>query len=76
MPLCSTIFLFVIVACLLLYFFTDRVNGCLAVSRAFGDHSLKSAGVCSVPYQQHIELTAAHKFLIVGCDGIWVSHFA
>jgi serine/threonine protein phosphatase PrpC len=52
---------------------SDRVNGCLAVSRAFADHALKSSGVSCVPYQQHVELTAAHKFLIIGCDGIWVS---
>lgn len=24
-----------------------------------------------VPYQQHVELTAAHRFLIIGCDGVW-----
>lgn len=47
------------------------MNGCLAVSRAFGDHALKSSGVSCVPYQQQVELTPAHKFLIIGCDGIW-----
>ena len=45
---------------------SDRVNGSLAVSRAFGDHALKSAGVCCTPYQQHVEITPAHKFLIIG----------
>jgi len=45
------------------------VSGCLAVSRAFADWSLKSAGVSSAPYQQRLRLTAAHKFLVIACDG-------
>lgn len=45
------------------------MSGCLAVSRAFADWSLKSAGVSSVPYQQRVRLTDAHKFLVIACDG-------
>jgi len=52
--------------------FAGRVGGCLAVSRAFGDYALKpGGGVSCVPHQQHVLLTSAHKFLIIGCDGIW-----
>jgi len=45
------------------------VSGCLAVSRAFADWSLKAAGVSSAPYQQRLRLTDAHKFLVIACDG-------
>lgn len=48
---------------------SDRVSGCLAVARAFGDWSLKSGGVSSVPFQQRVRLTDAHKFLVIACDG-------
>jgi len=47
------------------------VNGTLAVSRALGDHSLKNCGVVATPYQLHVPLTKEHKFVIVGCDGVW-----
>lgn len=47
------------------------MNGCLAVSRAFADHALKSSGVSCVPYHHHVHLTAAHRFLLIGCDGVW-----
>ena len=48
-----------------------RVNGQLAVSRALGDYGLKSVGVCAIPYQTHISLTNKHKFIIIGCDGLF-----
>jgi protein phosphatase PTC1 len=51
--------------------FANRVGGCLAVSRAFGDYALKASGVSCVPYQQHVSLTPAHKFLILACDGLF-----
>lgn len=51
--------------------FANRVNGCLAVSRAFGDHALKAAGVSCMPYQQHVQLTSAHRLLVLGCDGLF-----
>ncbi len=49
----------------------SRVNGSLAVSRAFGDYSLKRAGVTAQPYQTHVVLQPQHKFCVVGCDGVW-----
>lgn len=48
----------------------DRVNGLLAVSRAFGDHLLKPAVSCE-PYQTKHELDKTTKFMILACDGIW-----
>lgn len=51
--------------------FMGRVNGSLAVSRAFGDHGLKKSGVTALPYQMRVPLTADVKFVIIGCDGVW-----
>jgi len=48
----------------------ERVNGLLAVSRAFGDHLLKPAVSC-VPHQSQHEITKATPFMIIACDGIW-----
>lgn len=48
-----------------------RVDGQLAVSRALGDHSLKSSGVSALPDQTHLPLTKDHKYMIIGCDGLW-----
>ncbi len=47
-----------------------RVNGCLAVSRALGDHCMKSA-VISTPYTITLPLAPVHEFLILACDGLW-----
>lgn len=47
-----------------------RVNGCLAVSRALGDHAMKSA-VVSDPHITEVVLTEQHRFLILACDGLW-----
>jgi protein phosphatase PTC1 len=51
--------------------FNGRVNGQLAVSRALGDHSLKSSGVSAVPDQMHVVLQPRHRLLIIACDGLW-----
>lgn len=51
--------------------YNGRVNGMLAVSRALGDHALKSSGVTGMPDQTHVPLTDEHKFMIVACDGLW-----
>lgn len=53
------------------YVFMGRVGGCLAVSRAFGDFALKKAGVTVKPYTQQLTLNEKHKFIIIGCDGVW-----
>jgi len=47
-----------------------RVNGILAVSRAFGDFSLKPY-VSAIPYISETSLTPDHLFLVMACDGLW-----
>jgi len=47
-----------------------RVNGVLAVSRAFGDFALKPF-VTAVPYISETLLTPDHLFLVMACDGLW-----
>ena len=49
----------------------DRVGGSLAVSRAFGDHSLKKCGLSSEPEMNMYVLNSQYTHLIVGCDGVW-----
>eukprot|EP00930_Biecheleria_cincta_P080433 TRINITY_DN6866_c0_g1_i1.p1 TRINITY_DN6866_c0_g1~~TRINITY_DN6866_c0_g1_i1.p1 ORF type:complete len:297 (-),score=57.58 TRINITY_DN6866_c0_g1_i1:147-1004(-) len=56
--------------------FNDRVNGMLAISRAFGDHQLKHPSlprdvVSNVPDVTSTELTQNDMFIIVACDGLW-----
>ena len=51
--------------------FDGRVGGSLAVTRALGDHSLKSNGVIAKPYIQKHLLKTGDKFLIIACDGVW-----
>lgn len=56
--------------------FNERVNGMLAISRAFGDHQLKAPSlpndvVSNVPDITSTELTDQDMFVIVACDGIW-----
>eukprot|EP00834_Sanchytrium_tribonematis_P000604 NODE_11_length_54881_cov_1.430718.p17 type:complete len:395 gc:universal NODE_11_length_54881_cov_1.430718:31658-32842(+) len=58
-----------------------RVNGNLALSRAFGDfeykqayHQGKGALECIVtcmPDISHVELTTEDEFIVIACDGIW-----
>ena len=47
-----------------------RVLGILAVSRSFGDHSLKQF-VPALPFYRNDQLIDADKFLIIACDGVW-----
>ena len=49
----------------------NRVGGVLAVTRAFGDFSLRSAGVTSVPYIVKYALTKNDEFLVIASDGVW-----
>lgn len=47
-----------------------RVNGVLNVSRAFGDHCMKSV-VVSTPFCRQILLGPTDEFVVLGCDGLW-----
>lgn len=56
--------------------FNERVNGMLAISRAFGDHQLKAPAlpndvVSNIPDITSTELTDQDMFVIVACDGLW-----
>ena len=48
-----------------------RVNGRLAVSRAFGDLALRTAGVIATPEIIHVTLTPQDEFLLLACDGVF-----
>ena len=48
-----------------------RVQGDLAVSRAFGDCHLKAYGVSATPELSAITLTPRDAFLVLASDGIW-----
>lgn len=47
-----------------------RVNGILAVSRAFGDFALKPA-VSVDPFYKEVEVQPEDSFLVIACDGLW-----
>ncbi|KAM7268005.1 hypothetical protein ACFE04_010171 [Oxalis oulophora] len=47
-----------------------RVNGILAVARAFGDKSLKTF-LTSEPHVRHFPVNRSTEFLILASDGIW-----
>lgn len=54
----------------------ERVNGMLAISRAFGDFQLKMPRlqqdvVSYIPDITSTELTDQDSFVIVACDGVW-----
>jgi serine/threonine protein phosphatase PrpC len=56
--------------------FNERVNGMLAISRAFGDHQLKAPAlpqdvVSNVPDITSTGITDQDMFVIVACDGLW-----
>ncbi|KAL9655901.1 hypothetical protein ABK040_014555 [Willaertia magna] len=48
----------------------NRVNACLAVTRAIGDKSLHPY-ITSDPYTCTIDLNEKDQFLIIACDGLW-----
>jgi len=47
-----------------------RVNGALAVSRAFGDIRLKAA-VTAEPDTSTYKLQGEENYMVVACDGLW-----
>lgn len=47
-----------------------RVNGQLAVARAFGDQSLK-AHLSSEPDIRHVPINSDIEFVILASDGLW-----
>ena len=49
----------------------DRVGGSLAITRAFGDHSLRKQGVVSTPSVKKITLKPFDKYFIIASDGVW-----
>lgn len=54
----------------------ERVNGQLAISRAFGDHQLKAPAlpqdvVSNEPDVTSTVLTEGDYFVVVACDGLW-----
>jgi serine/threonine protein phosphatase PrpC len=56
----------------------SRVNGVLAVSRAFGDFSFKNSGgvakyhaVTAFPDIIEVQRDATDDFIILACDGLW-----
>jgi len=51
----------------------ERVNGLIAVTRAFGDHNMKSGAdyLLIEPHCISVELLPTDKFLILACDGVW-----
>lgn len=51
----------------------DRVGGSLAITRAFGDHSLKKDGVIAKPYIKKHVLRSTDKYLVIASDGVWDS---
>ena len=49
-----------------------RLGGLLAITRAFGDRSLKkNMGLIAKPEVKKIQIRLNHKFLIVASDGLW-----
>ena len=49
----------------------QRVGGVLAVTRAFGDHSLRQSGLIAVPHIVKYTLKPFDKFLVIASDGVW-----
>ena len=43
----------------------------LAVTRALGDADCKRDGVTAMPEVTKVDLTPAHEYLVVACDGLW-----
>lgn len=49
-----------------------RLGGLLAITRAFGDMSLKkNMGLIVKPEVKKLQIRLSHKFLVVASDGLW-----
>jgi len=51
--------------------YNKRVNGFLAVSRAFGNYGLDKRLIISEPAYAEVQLTENNKFLLLATDGLW-----
>ncbi|SRR6266404_3933654 len=51
--------------------FNKRVNGFLAVSRAFGDYGLDKRLIIAEPEYRELSLTKKNRFLVLATDGLW-----
>lgn len=49
----------------------NRLSGKIAVTRSFGDFSMKSKGLTSEPFVNKIALNDSDKFIVLCSDGIW-----
>ena len=49
----------------------NRIGGVLAVTRAFGDISLKPHGLISRPDIKKIPIRLHHRYVVVASDGLW-----
>ena len=49
----------------------NRLGGILAVTRAFGDTTLKHHGLISRPDIKRIPIRLHHRYVIVASDGLW-----
>lgn len=49
-----------------------RLGGLLAITRAFGDISMKkNMGLIVKPDVKKIEIRLSHRYIVVGSDGLW-----
>ena len=49
-----------------------RLGGLLAVTRAFGDLSLKkNMGLTAKPQVKKVEIRLNHRYVVVASDGLW-----
>jgi serine/threonine protein phosphatase PrpC len=49
----------------------NRLGGVLAVTRAFGDLSLKNHGLSSKPDIKKVPLRLHHRYVVIASDGLW-----
>ena len=49
-----------------------RLGGVLAITRAFGDISLKkNMGLIAKPEVKKVEIRLSHRYLVLASDGLW-----